>query len=827
VTAVLFRGRALLRRRWRAWLGLGIVLGVFGGLAMALAAGAHRSYTAYPDFVDAQHTADLVMAGEGSFGLVGSVNLDRVEAEVPYIKQSARAFAGLPFSARLNGRGDRLGTDDLFPVASKDERLGRDIEKWKMLDGRAADNTRVDEGTASFELADRLGLRVGDTIEFHFYDAKLFSPLAADLLLTQWPNRLKELQRRGTTDELDPANGPKVTIRIVGIEASPLEFPPLITDLAPVLHLTPAFHAKYASVIGGSPIDYIQLKHPDDLRKFQLEVEGLADGKPVSFVSTLENQMPKVQRSLRAEALILAILAALVAVAGVIAVAQALVRQAFAEAGDDETLRALGLRPSQLLGVAIFRSTCVAIVSATIACLLAWLAAPSFSLSLARTANLDSGFPLDPAILLIGGLAVVVFTVGVGAAAALVVARHDRSVKRHGSEAVPKRRWVARLSPLQSGLPLGPLIGVRFATQRSRRSAPAWTAVAGTAACVAIVVCASTFVSHLHRDLTEKHRYGWNWDVKIGAPALPDIVGVVLTPILKDQPDITDLSLGAVTQVDVEGTRVDVLGLNRITGSAQPTILEGRAPEDADEIVLGARTMRTLNTGLGRIIASRIGTKKATYRVVGVAVFPEFGDSGQLGTGSWMTIEGLQRVLPSAARDTFYIRFGDAADAQQRADQLTRVLAPLPSRDDARPEDLVNLARGDGLIFALGALVAVLALAMLVHTVVTAVRGGRRSHATLRALGYSRRQSRSTVLWQTITLATLAFVVGVPVGLIAGRFAWVAFAHRLGVETDPFVPLGNLLIVGAGMAVVALLAAIPPAWLVTRGDVAHTLQTRD
>jgi ABC-type antimicrobial peptide transport system permease subunit len=154
-------------------------------------------------------------------------------------------------------------------------------------------------------------------------------------------------------------------------------------------------------------------------------------------------------------------------------------------------------------------------------------------------------------------------------------------------------------------------------------------------------------------------------------------------------------------------------------------------------------------------------------------------------------------------------------------------MAPLPSRDDASPEDLVNLARGDGLIFALGALVAVLALAMLVHTVVTAVRGGRRSHATLRALGYSRRQSRSTVLWQTITLATLAFVVGVPVGLIAGRFVWVAFAHRLGVETDPFVPLGNLLIVGAGMAVVALLAAIPPAWLVTRGDVAHTLQTRD
>src|SRR6185503_20056332 len=111
-----------------------------------------------------------------------------------------------------------------------------------------------------------------------------------------------------------------------------------------------------------------------------------------------------------------------------------------------------------------------------------------------------------------------------------------------------------------------------------------------TAACVAIVAFASTFVAHLHRDLSEKHRYGWNWDVKIGAPALPDIVGAVLTGPLRDQPDIIDLSVGAVTQIDVDGTRVDVVALDRITGAAEPTILDGHPPRNPGEIVLGART---------------------------------------------------------------------------------------------------------------------------------------------------------------------------------------------------------------------------------------------
>ncbi len=738
---------------------------------------------------------------------------------MPGIVERARAFAGLPFSARADG-GRVLGAGDLMPVASIDGRLGESVERWKMLSGRRADPTRTDEAVASFELADRLHLHVGSVLQFHFYDAKLF-PSVAGALLKQWPARLDAIRRDMHAEVTDPANGPVLQTRVVGIEASPLEFPPLVTELAPVLHLTPAFAKIYAPVIVGSTVSYLRLAPGTDLRAFQLAVEQLAPGQPVSFISKLENHQPKVQRSIRVESLVLALLAALVAFGGVVAAAQALTRQTFVEAAGDDTLRALGMAPPQLMGVAAIRSAVIAIVAATVACLGGWLLAPFFLLSLANKANLDRGFPVNVPTLVIGGSSVVAFTMIVGVVSAFFVARSARP-RREASAPAPGRGLGDRLR--QSWLPLPMLIGVRFAIHRTRRSAPAWTAIAGVGLCVALLAFASTFTWLLRRDLSQPHRYGWNWDVKVGAPALPDLADV-LGPGLRALPDVTDLSVASVTQIDVGTTRVDVFGIDPIVGSAGPTIVAGRVPAASGEIVLGSRTMHALDTGLGRIIAVRIGLSKSTYRVVGQAIFPEFGDSGQLGTGAWMTIPALRRVLPAAPRNSFLVGFRGSHDSAARVALLRDVLSPIPSHVDARPEDLVNLSRDDGLLIALGLLLGVLALAMLAHTVVTAARQGRHNHATLRALGYSRRQSGVTVLWQSLTLATGALALGLPLGLLAGRQVWRGYATGLGVARDAFVPLPPILLAVVGTVAVAFLAAIPSSWYVIRTKLAVTLRS--
>ena len=128
----------------------------------------------------------------------------------------------------------------------------------------------------------------------------------------------------------------------------------------------------------------------------------------------------------------------------------------------------------------------------------------------------------------------------------------------------------------------------------------------GVAASVAILVGAFTFTGNLDRQLGTPHRYGLNWDQKVGAPGLPDVSSVLL-PALRDDPDISALSVGTVTSVHVDGARVDVVAVDRVTGDAIPTIVDGRAPQQPDEIALGARTRRRIGVAIGDLVDVTIG----------------------------------------------------------------------------------------------------------------------------------------------------------------------------------------------------------------------------
>ena len=61
--------------------------------------------------------------------------------------------------------------------------------------------------------------------------------------------------------------------------------------------------------------------------------------------------------------------------------------------------------------------------------------------------------------------------------------------------------------------------------------------------------------------------------------------------------------------------------------------------------------------------------------------------------------------------------------------------------------------------------------------------------ATLKSLGFTRRQVSSTVLWQSTTVALVALVVGLPLGVAAGRAVWVLLADRLGAVSQPVTPV--------------------------------------
>ena len=125
------------------------------------------------------------------------------------------------------------------------------------------------------------------------------------------------------------------------------------------------------------------------------------------------------------------------------------------------------------------------------------------------------------------------------------------------------------------------------------------------------------------------------------------------------------------------------------------------------------------------------------------------------------------------------------------------------------------------------ALAGVLALTMAIGmalAIAVAARARRRELAILRALGCVGRQLRATVRWQALTVAVIGLAAGIPIGLLAGRLGYGAFAHGLGVAPDAAVPLWWLLVLVTATVAAALLAAAAPAHRAARVAAAETLR---
>jgi predicted lysophospholipase L1 biosynthesis ABC-type transport system permease subunit len=110
----------------------------------------------------------------------------------------------------------------------------------------------------------------------------------------------------------------------------------------------------------------------------------------------------------------------------------------------------------------------------------------------------------------------------------------------------------------------------------------------------------------------------------------------------------------------------------------------------------------------------------------------------------------------------------------------------------------------------------VLAVAALAHALVSSVRRRRRDFAILETLGCERRQLSAAVGATATTFACVACLVGVPLGLLGGRWAWAGIADALGVPSEPTVSITVIAAIVVGMLLAANLIALVPAAIARR-----------
>jgi len=399
-----------------------------------------------------------------------------------------------------------------------------------------------------------------------------------------------------------------------------------------------------------------------------------------------------------------------------------------------------------------------------------------------------------------GAVAVAVFAIALSAASAWRAGPPKAEAGPSGARsqvndgAAAFANWVG--AAVRAGLALA---RPRPAGGRRGRAVPVRSSVSGTVMGVAGLVAALTFGASLDQLVDSPVRWGWQGDAVV-VDANDDIVDVLLA----------DERLSGVTLFRSASARlgghagVQAYSATPLRGAASWTILSGRMPAGADEIVLGSRLADRLNAGIGDTVTA--GDDRE-LRVIGTGVGPAFS-SEHLGDAALLSDEGVSAV---ADEDTFREALVTvAADADRET-----VLADLAGRYEltvrAPPVAVTNLDELGGLPYALGAVLAAVGVAAVVHALATTVRRRRHELAVLLAIGFTPAGVGRAVIVLALTTAAVGVVVGVPLGFAVGRLVWWAVADATGVATEPAVPWVALGGATAGVGVAAAVAAALPA----------------
>lgn len=308
--------------------------------------------------------------------------------------------------------------------------------------------------------------------------------------------------------------------------------------------------------------------------------------------------------------------------------------------------------------------------------------------------------------------------------------------------------------------------------------------------------------------------YGWNWDVRLGQDLFSAAFSEEQLATVGKDPALAALAAGAEAEIELEGRRRNVLGLEKLVGEIEPSLISGRAATDVGEVVV------VPGVGvLGERLTATSGASRIELRVVGVASLPE--------VGAVVTLDTLRRIVPNAPTQLALARVTDAAELGAFVERATAALG-LDADDTILPqlsEEVANFGRVERLPGVLAALMGLVAMATLLHALLLSVGRRRRELAVLKVLGFTRRQVLATVATHASTLTAISLAMGVPLGIGAGRLLWLRFADGLGVVPVAVVPVLAVGLVVALSLLIADVASVLPGLRAARTPAATVLRS--
>jgi putative ABC transport system permease protein len=796
--------RSELRERWLSWGAAALVLGLAAAVVLTTAAGARRTSSAYSRYLAAGHGADVLVSPNAT--------------GFPHLYPALARTRGVALVAPVIGYGGALIGRPRTPVliqAGTDRAFGFRVERPKITAGRMLAPRRPDEVVADLTAARELHLHPG---------SRLHMVIA------------------GRDEELpDRAHDPVVTLLVVGIGVTRDNVvPDNALASAPTLFAGPGFSHRFGPrfyAFDGAEVD---LRPAASTAGFSARAQRIARGLSETggglFVADEAEQASKVQHAIRPQAVALGAFALLAAVTAIFAVGQVVSRQVAASADDNAKLRALGMTRRQVVRARLMVVGLAATVGALVAIGLSVGASSWMPIGPARIAEPHPGVDWDWLVLGGGFVAIVALTV---AGAAWPAWRATPTESGQLADARTGRRSHVAGSALRAGLPASAAMGIGQAldTGRARRSVPLRSAIAGLAIAVAAISGALTFGTNLGDLVHTPRRYGQTWDITADAQFSP-IPSRRIDRRLRREPGAVAWTFGMHGDLEIDHHRVSSVELVRRQGELlAPTGVEGRAARTAHEVALGSKTLDAIHAHVGDRIAVASADSRShprRMRVVGSSVFPFFGQGSFTPTGLGIGAQTGRSSTRLAGATFVLIRVApgaghDASVARIAHDLVRSDLCGLDNQcqvtTTSRPVDILNYARVQTTPVVLAVVLAFLAFLVLSYLLITSLRSRRHDFAIYKTLGFTRRQVSSTVAWQATTITALALLIGIPVGIVAGRLAWVAFTTTLGIPPDATVPAASLVIIAAVALLLANALAAVPGRAVGREEPASLLRT--
>ena len=766
--------RSELRSRWRALLGLALLVAFVGAVSLAGFAGARRTASALDRFETATLARDVRVVGvddETTHELAEDLE------DQPWVTAVGEFvdFSVNPDEAVAPVVGSVTGDLLLSVYAGVDDRFGDEVDRPLVLDGRMPSGDDPDEIAIDEVTQQTLDLEVGDAIPVTTFDAADLDCFVSN-----------ECPFQGLP-------GPAVDLEVVGVVRDVDAFA-ASEDPTPTATASAAFTDAYRDEIGSFRSEVaVRLQGEDALDQLQ----SFMDERPGtgSIITPADDYAAGAGEAVDVLGTSLLVFAIISGLAGAFAVLQAVSRQVEGAVAATRVLPSLGFSRWRWALAASLPTIGAVALGALIAPIGAALASGLFPFGGADRIEPDPGLRIDLPVLL-GGAAL----------SALVIAAFA---------VVLGRRRCSRAADVKGWTPVWPWAGVTlaggarlaFGRGRSRAAGPMRSAMIGIGVGALGVVAAATVLLSLDHVVDDPARWGWTWSVSAQTLDPAELDATVAE--VAEQDDVEAASIVQQGLVQSGQDEIGAYAFEPVEGELTSPVRRGRLPEADDEVAVGEFELsrRDLDLGDTFTVIDPDGEER-DFDIVGSVVAPTFNDL-RPAQGTVFTVDGLDEVTLADPIRIALLRYAPGVDPAEKAvefqDLTLGVLGPIT------PPQLASLDDASVVVVGLITFFAALALVGLLQALALSTRRHRGNLAVWRTLGFVPSEVRRAVLWQSVLVTAVGVLVGVPLGLYAGRVAWRLTIQSVGVLDDPTYPVLLVAIALPAAVVVAVVFGLLPA----------------